>query len=199
MKFLAFADAHLNKEALNNILKNSKEVDFLICAGDISWFGVGLEKVLQLLEKKLTKPLYIIPGNHEEEKKLEVICKKFSKINNYHKKTLRINNLVFFFWGGGGFDPFDENLELETKKFKQTLKKDDKVILITHGPPYNTELDYLEWAGHVGCRSQKKFLNEIKPILHICGHLHENFNKQQVYNKRTLIINPGPAGTILEL
>ena len=47
-----------------------------------------------MLEKKLTKPLYIIPGNHEEEKKLEVICKKFSKINNYHKKTLRINNLV---------------------------------------------------------------------------------------------------------
>ncbi|MBS3170536.1 metallophosphoesterase, partial [Candidatus Woesearchaeota archaeon] len=118
MKFLAFVDAHLNKEALNNIIKNSKEVDFLICAGDISWFGVGLEKVLQELERKLEKPLYIIPGNHEEEKKLEVICKKFSKINNYHKKTLRINNLVFFFWGGGGFDPFDENLELETKKFK---------------------------------------------------------------------------------
>jgi Icc-related predicted phosphoesterase len=199
MKFLAFTDSHLNKDAITRILDTSKNVDFLICAGDISWFSVGLEKVLQLFEKKLDKPLYIIPGNHEEEKKLEIICKKFSKINPMHKKTLKINNWTFFFWGGGGFTPFDEKLENEIKKFKETLSKDDKVILVTHGPPYNTELDYLEWAGHVGCRSQKKFLTEIKPILHICGHLHENFNKQQVYNKRTLIINPGPAGMILEL
>ncbi len=58
MKILAFSDTHLNKKAINNLIDNSKKVDILICAGDISWFGVSLEKILQMLDSKIKKLLY---------------------------------------------------------------------------------------------------------------------------------------------
>lgn len=198
MKILAFSDTHLHKKCLDLIKENSKKVDFLICAGDISWFSRGLKEVLKDLDTSIDKPIYIIPGNHEEATQLEEICKNFKHVQYVHKKAKRIGDYIFFFWGGGGFAEINKALEFATEKFKEKRNKEDKVIFITHGPPYKTELDFLDWAGHVGCKSQRKFIQEIKPVLHICGHLHENFHKKQLLNK-TLIINPGPEGTIIEV
>ncbi len=199
MKILAFSDTHLHKKALNLIKQKSKKVDILICGGDISWFSHGLKEVLKDLDHSLKKPMFIIPGNHEEGKNLEEICNPLKNIYYTNKQTKRIGKFIFFFWWGGGFEQTDIQLEKATKRLKEQKQKEDKVIFITHGPPYNTALDFLDWAGHVGCKSQRKFLQEIKPILHICGHLHENFNKKQLFNNKTLIINPGPAGTIIEV
>jgi Icc-related predicted phosphoesterase len=199
MKILAFTDTHLNKKAIIKIIENSDKVDLLICAGDISWFGVGLDKILRLLNSKLKKLLFIIPGNHEDEESLKNICERLKKINYAQKKSIRYGKYLFFFWGGGGFSVSNPKLEAAIPKFKERIKPDDKVIFVTHGPPYNTDLDHLEMIGHVGCKSQKLFLKEIKPLLHISGHLHENFNKHEVLFGKTLIINPGPAGTILEV
>ncbi|MBI5798169.1 metallophosphoesterase family protein [Candidatus Woesearchaeota archaeon] len=199
MIILAFSDTHLNEQCIKEIIKNAKKADILICAGDISWFGTGLKKVLQEIDKNTTKPLYIIPGNHEEGPDLENICRQLKHVVYANKTARKMQDFIFFFWGGGGFATQDPKLEHITKEFKKKIKKEDKVIFITHGPPYGTELDKLEWAGHVGCKSQRKFLKEIKPILHICGHLHENINKQQIFEKHTVIINPGPAGTLIEI
>lgn len=199
MKILAFTDMHLNKPALKSILSNANKVDILICAGDISWFGMGLEKVLKLIDSKIKNPFFIIPGNHEDDEALKKICSKLKNVKYVHKKSIRSDKYLFFFWGDGGFAQTNPNLEAAIPKFKSSIKENDKVIFVTHGPPFNTDLDNLEMIGHVGCKSQKKFLKEIKPTLHISGHLHENFNKKEILFQRTLIINPGPAGTVLEL
>ena len=199
MKILAFSDTHLHKKAIEIIKEKSKDVDILICGGDISIFGKGLKEILKELDITIKKPILIIPGNHEEGTPLEEICKNLKNIHYMHRKAKRIGGFLFFFWGGGGFTQRNASLEAATKRFKVDKKKEDKVIFVTHAPPYNTELDFLDWAGHVGCKSERKFIQEIKPILHICGHLHENFHKQQVLYKKTLIISPGPAGTIIEV
>ena len=39
---------------------------------------------------------------------------------------------------------------------------------------------------------------ELKPVLTICGHLHETFNKQDKLGK-SIIINPGPEGQLIEI
>jgi len=199
MKILAFSDNHLNEHSIKEIKKKAKKADILICAGDLSWFGSGLKDILKDLNK-IKKPLYIIPGNHEEwGGDLRKVCKNYKNITFVHKTWRNIEGFKVFFWGGGGFA--DRNKELEEKmiKFKNFLKKGDQVIFVTHGPPYNTKLDFLEWAGHVGCKSQRKFDRSIKPILHICGHLHEHMYEKEVLFKKTLIVNPGPEGTILKV
>jgi len=199
MKILAFSDTHLSAPAIERIAKKSQEADILICAGDVSWFGVGLKNILTFLDK-LGKPIYIIPGNHEEPPEaLEKFCKKLTHVHYVHKKVVRIDDFVFFFWGCGGFSPVNKEMEKAVPAFKKTLKKGDKVVFVTHGPPYETGLDYLDWAGHVGCRSARKFLLDVKPILHISGHLHEHMYEKHVFQKKTVLVNAGPAGTMIEI
>ena len=199
MKIYAFSDTHLNEKAVKKIKKEAKRADFLICCGDVSWYGQGLEKILKDLNK-INKTIYIIPGNHEEPAtKMRKICQRLENIHYMHKRTKIINGYKFFFWGGGGFAEVNKNFEKAAKQFKSRLKKDEEVVLITHGPPYNTKLDYLEWAGHVGCKSIRKFIKQIKPILFICGHLHENFGVSETLFKTTFAISPGPAGKMIEL
>ena len=199
MKILAFADTHLSVPAVQRIMKRAPEADILVCPGDISWFGVGLKNILAALDK-LNKPLYIIPGNHEEPTDdLETLCKKLKNVHYVHKKVLKIHGFTFFFWGTGGFAPRDRGFEKAMDAFKKTITKDDKVILVTHGPAFGTPLDHLAWAGHVGSQSQRKFLVEIKPVLHISGHLHEHMYEKHLFQKRTVLVNAGAAGTMIEI
>ncbi|MBL7051595.1 MAG: metallophosphoesterase family protein [Nanoarchaeota archaeon] len=199
MKILAFVDTHLDEKAIKQIIKKSKKVDIVICAGDISWLGQGTKEALFDLSKKIKKNIYIIPGNHETNSELIKVCEKKKNLIYVNKRLIKLEDYYFFFWGGGGFAERDKNLEKRIPKLKKKLTKKDQLIFITHGPPYKTKLDILEYIGHVGCKSQKKFIKELKPLVHICGHIHENSEVQQVIYKRTLIINPGPAGKILEI
>lgn len=65
------------------------------------------------------------------------------------------------------------------------LIPDNTDILITHGPPAYI-CDYVN-GQHVGCTDLRGRVEEIKPKLHVFGHLHENYG---VVNKvDTIYIN----------
>jgi Icc-related predicted phosphoesterase len=58
----------------------------------------------------------------------------------------------------------------------------ERTILVTHVPPYNSgKRDQLGvfglpssyWGKHVGSTALKKFVSARKPLLHVCGHVHE--------------------------
>ncbi len=197
MKILAFTDTHGTKRYFDILLKKSKEADLIVCAGDISDWGEGIDKELRLFEK-LEKPLLIIPGNHEGDNALRRGCKKYGFCYYIHKASYEVEDYVFFGFGDGGFSLQDSEFEKIAEKFKKTLSKDKKVILVTHGPPYGTKLDLLPQMGHRGCKSFTKFIKEVKPLLHICGHLHENNGKRDIM-AATAIINPGPKGQLLKI
>jgi hypothetical protein len=114
-----------------------------------------------------------------------------------HKKMHRIGNYVFIGYGGGGFDDLEPDFERFIEKSMAKLKSDDKVVLMTHGPPYGTKLDIIG-KGHHGCKSYTKYIKILKPILYICGHFHETFGAKDRIGK-TPMINPGPKGVLVEL
>ncbi len=91
----------------------------------------------------------------------------------------------------------DKGFEKTSIKFKKIIhaNKGKKIILVTHAPPYKTRLDKLV-GGHCGNKSIRYFIERNKIDLLICGHLHENFGKEDKI-KRTKIINPGPFGKIV--
>jgi len=196
MKVLAFVDVHGDINALKNITKKSAEADLLICAGDLSNWGQKLDYLLSLLSKT-KKLLLIIPGNHETNKEIKKSCSLFDFAQDLHKASYSLNNYIFFGYGGGGFALSNSEFEGITKKFKKTIKKNSKIILITHAPPYKTTLDKLP-IGHRGCKSIRKFVEDIQPKLVICGHMHENAGNEDKI-KKTLIINPGKDGKIIEI
>ncbi|KIJ39854.1 hypothetical protein M422DRAFT_210080 [Sphaerobolus stellatus SS14] len=74
---------------------------------------------------------------------------------------------------------------------------DDTDILITHGPPYSI-LDKVIMGGRVvGCKELFTRLAEIKPALHVFGHIHEDRGAQiydysageTVNNSNTVFVN----------
>ncbi len=200
MKILAFTDLHEDYEAMQDLKEKSKEVDFILCAGDISVYENNLLEVLNLLDQ-LNKPLYLIHGNHEDHTTLAEACTKTKNIKFVDKQILRFNDLVIVNHGGGGFyygpSKEDKDFEKLSTIFEEAIKSSKHSILMTHAPPHKTSLDLI-WSGkHVGSKTYRDFIKKVQPTIAICGHIHEASGLQENLGK-TLIINPGPGGVIIE-
>jgi len=198
MKLFLFTDVHGDSKIISTLIKKIKDAkpNLILCSGDLTNFGENLRKIILKFEA-LKIPMLIIPGNHETNSELTQALKKTKSLLNLHKKSYELNNYIFFGYGLGGFESKNKDLESIIPQLKKTLKN-KKLILMTHQPPYNTKLDYIKGIGHQGNKSIRKFINILKPILAISGHLHENENKKdKVYS--TIIINPGTKGKVLDI
>lgn len=198
MKLFIFTDLHSDMQAFKQILKDAKKTDLIISAGDHTIFSKDNDKIAKKLNA-LKKPVLMLQGNHETADEVKQICKKYENLTFLHKKYVIINNILFLGYGGGGFSKrykyFDDVIG---PKFSKIIKekKPDKVVLVTHAPPYNTDLDFV-MGNHVGSKSFSDFIKKNKVDLYICGHIHECEQIQQKkYN--TLIINPG-LGAVIDL
>lgn len=195
MKLFAFVDTHGNLSKINALKEKSKGADLVICAGDLTMFESNLNGFLKVLDG-LGPRVLIVHGNHEEELTLKRACKPQPKIFDIHKEIFKTKDYVFMGFGGGGFSMVDEEFENLEEKFKKHLK-DNSTVLIVHGPPYGTALDYLD-NRHVGNKSYRDFIIKYHPKLVICGHLHENAGKKDKIGD-SIIVNPGPDGVMLDI
>jgi len=204
MKILAFADMHGKQSALKNLAKKAEkeDVDYLVCAGDISVFEHALDLLFFRLNK-IGKTVLVIPGNHESEEELKIITDLFDNIAYIHKRAYKIGNYIFLGYGGGGFSMQDPRFRRVAKKFAAEIKKEKKknkklkVILITHAPPHGTKLDII-CGEHCGNKDIKEFIDEVSVNLVISGHLHETAGTDYI-EKKTRFVNPGPFGKVIEL
>tara|TARA_Y100000310_G_scaffold308996_1_gene352645 strand:- start:1032 stop:1628 length:597 start_codon:yes stop_codon:yes gene_type:complete len=198
MKILAFVDLHSSVKALDAIVKKVKKEkpSVIVCAGDLTIFEQGLRYILYELSK-LKIPCLIVHGNHETEDSLGKACKLFPNLIFLHKKTYVAEENIFFGYGGGGFSIEDKNFEKSAKMFKDKIKGYNKRVMITHAPPYKTKLDKI-MEKHCGSKPIKKFIEENKISLAVCGHLHENAGKEDKV-KNALVVNPGPLSKIINV
>jgi Icc-related predicted phosphoesterase len=199
MKIMIFSDVHADLKEAASIAKRakSKNVDLMICAGDMSFFGQGIQETVSEFDVGI--PLLIIPGNHETEGQIEAVERKFHFVKNIHLKSRKINSVNFFGCGGSNKTPFSTPNELTEKEFKNMLStfKDngEEVFFVTHEPPFNTKLDFI--GAHKGNKAIRQFIEKYRPSYCICGHFHENAGKEDKIG-RTRIINPGD-GKIIEI
>lgn len=194
MKILVFGDLHGSLSALKKIEGKSKHADLLLCHGDLTIFEQNLEYIMKRLGK-IKKNIFLTHGNHESENVLRKVSSFHKNIIFLHKKKKKIEEVLFLGYGGGGFSVRDKEFEKFIKKNKQEIKK-HKTILLIHAPPYGTKIDMIN-KEHVGNKSIRDFIHVYKPILVVCGHIHEGFGEDKI--KKTLILNPGPKGKIIEI
>src|SRR3990167_399712 len=195
MKILAFSDIHDEITYLDIINKKTKKYDpdILICAGDISFFARNLNSSMTVL-KKLNKPTLIIPGNHETAP--DIFSFKSENLIPLHKQIYIKDDYCFYGYGGGGFSQTANDLFNNFKKFENKFEN-KKLIIVTHFPPYKTDLDIINKI-HVGNKTLRDIILKYSPKIVISGHLHENERKSSYINK-TLCINPGPKGIFLKI
>lgn len=198
MRILAFSDTHTLGSAIKNIIELDKRhnPDVVVGAGDFSIFGNGLKESLRELGR-IKKPIFLIHGNHETYEELSSLSAKHSHMVVIHNSVLKVDDVAFLGYGGGGFETSNKDFEDTAARLLKELGKHNKLVLVTHGPPHGTKLDII-MGSHVGNRSYRKFIDNHAPILSICGHLHENEGLTDKKGK-TLLINPGPHGMIVEI
>lgn len=201
LKFLAFVDVHGGIHEIKSINEKAlkEKADGLICAGDLTFFGNNPEELAKRFNSNF--PLFIIPGNHELPEDIENLSKKSKFVKNIHGRALVLDSCMIFGVGGSKITPFSTPFEMDDmeiwKKLNKLKRKKGKLILVTHEPPLNTALDNIEGI-HLGSNAIRRFIEKIQPEYCICGHFHENAGKEDRIGK-TKIINPGPAGEIIEI
>jgi Icc-related predicted phosphoesterase len=201
MELLAFTDLHGRINGLREIIKTARngEISALLCAGDLTFFGANLHELLKKFNSEL--PLFIIPGNHELPEDIKNALKKFKFVKDIHGKASFLDSCTIFGLGGSKITPFSTPFEMDDKQIEKKLgkfkKKKGKLILVTHEPPHNTLLDYVNDM-HLGSIAIRKFIEKHQPDYCICGHFHENAGKRDKVGK-TIVINPGPNGQVIKI
>jgi hypothetical protein len=198
MKLLIYTDVHGSPSSLKKIAELAKKhkPEIAVCAGDMSIFGQNLEEILHKMNS-IGVPTLLIHGNHESAEDVKMLCVGLKNLMFIHKKAVLIKDVLFVGYGGGGFSLLDPNFRIFGQNVKKRIGKAKAVVLVTHAPPYDTLIDYI---GEEPCGNKdiKHFIMEVKPDLAISGHLHENNGKSEKLGK-TLIINPGPNGKIVNV
>lgn len=196
MKILSISDIHSNlNENLFEYLSDNY-IDLLIISGDITNFG-PLEFVNEFIGKiiSLGCEVVAIPGNCDPDGILDAIKESGAKL--LHNSQATYDNFIILGYGGSNPTPFDTPFEIDDNKIYDDLKallekvndKNKFKILLTHAPPYDTKADLTSTNLHVGSNAIRKIIEEFKPELNICGHIHEA--KSLSYIGDTTIVNPG--------
>ncbi len=177
MKFVAISDTHGQHKKL--LLPKG---NVLIHAGDISMRGDELSIIDFLNWFSIQDYQYkiLIAGNHDfyfertSSKEIEKIIPEDVIYLNDSGTT--INKIKI--WGSPitpwFFDwAFNRKRGEEIKRHWDLIPEDINII-ITHGPVLGI-VDRTTRADHVGCEDLLNRVNKIKPLVHICGHIHEAY------------------------
>ena len=184
LKILAISDIHGSLPLLEQIIKRHKDnVDLIVYCGDLIEGNIDTERFLETFPKEKT---ILIPGNCDN---IEVLSKSPMNID---RKIVEIDGYKFCGVGGSLITPWNSNYEWTEEEVEEVLKKfPEKCILVTHSPP-KFLLDKTSTGLHVGSEKLLEFIEEKRPILVICGHIHEA--KGVMKYKDTILVNPGCFG-----
>lgn len=199
MKFVAFADMHCSPTSFERVANRAKkeDIDGVICAGDLSIFGTGIETMLKKLDK-IGKPIFIVPGNHEAGTGLRELCGLFKNLVYMNKRMVKFKDATLIGCEGNGFTMADPEFQKWGKKVAKKIRDKENVVLITHAPPYGTKLDVID-RQHLGNRAVKYFLDKNPSVkVAVSGHFHETQGLEDKVNNARLV-NPGPNGKVIEL
>ncbi len=180
MKIVCISDTH-------DRIRHDWEIpsgDILIHAGDFTIQGLN-EEVIRFNKWLGTLPhqyKIVIPGNHELKMDEEFNINYLESRALITNATLLVNESAII--GPYKFYGMPDTPEFCNWAFNRNQSEmepyvnaipDDIDVLITHGPPYG-HLDTVRQKTYsLGCKQLLKRVMEIKPKLHVFGHIHGGY------------------------
>ncbi|MDX2368351.1 MAG: metallophosphatase domain-containing protein [Colwellia sp.] len=177
LKCVAIADTH----GMYNEIE-IPDGDVLIHAGDITRHGKlsELNDFNDWLGEQPHKHKIIIAGNHDWcfERQKEASLKILTNAVYLEDQSIVIEGHNFY---GSPWQPTFQNWAFNLERGKAIQKKWDLIsndidVLITHGPVFGI-LDKIFSGENVGCENLLSKVEEIKPKVHVCGHIHEGYGE----------------------
>jgi putative phosphoesterase len=197
MRLLAFTDIHEDKRLLERMRRivSEEKVDLIVCAGDFTIFGRSTKEMIRSISQ-LGKKVLLIHGNHEDGRDIAKFCSQTKNVIFLHEKIVDVEGFKFIGFGGGGFRSVEPGFEEFDKRIASEY--DQKTIIVSHAPPKDTMLDRIDDDWHVGNETLARIVKRRKPLMLLCGHIHECFHAHDTL-AGTVLINPGPDGEIIDL
>lgn len=201
MRIYAVADIHGRSDKIALIRRNTLRLnpDVLVVAGDITNYTGSAGILAQLND--IPVPVLAVRGNTDLSR-VENLLQYFSNISLLHLKQVTIGSTPFVGVSGCIPIPFSSRICLNQvqviKKLKSLIKSNS--VLVAHPPPWGT-LDEVFGRFHAGCHSLEKAIKSCRPMLMICGHIHESSGS--VFIGKTLVVNcalgRNNAGAMIEI
>ena len=197
MRLLAFSDLHRDLEQAASLAERSSEADAVIAAGDFASIHEGLEETIDAL-KPISVPTILVPGNNETEDALRAACEGWEGATVLHGQGTEIDGTRFFGLGGGiPVTPWDWSFDLDEEQASERLAAcPDGAVLVVHSPPKG-HCDTSSSGDHLGSRAILEAIEEKRPPLAVCGHIHEAWGAEDEVGS-TRVINLGPSGRLIE-
>jgi len=185
MKIGIISDIHSNIVALNEVLKEfeRRNIDKIICSGDIIGIGPCPEEVIQSL-MRLKEKLIVVKGNHEQ-----YFLKGLPKQIHDNMRDVSLDELDHYKWVQSRITsksaeyisklPVYENIEIKDKK-----------IHVIHYPMIKNKR-YKKHIKNPTVEQSIEMFSEVDADIYIYGHTH-TFCENNINNK--LYINPGSLG-----
>ena len=195
MVIIGIADTHGDVRALGRMGADLAAADVVALAGDITTFG-NREDAARVVEaiRGRCRSLVAVPGNCDPPEVAE--CLEENGIG-LHARNQTVEGVTFV--GLGGSLPClgrtvteytEDQLQAFLARAARGAPPDAPVVLVSHEPPYNTAVDNAHHGGHAGSASVRSFIERYRPLLCLCGHIHESRGIDTIGS--TKIVNPGP-------
>ena len=193
------SDTHTKHNQITNFLTGG---DLLIHAGDLTSRGYTTEienfaKWYDGIDNYDTK--MFICGNHDfgfqdDPEKIKGLLTGYKTIDYLQDDWMGIGedvDTMIKIWGSP-WQPEFHNWAFNLPRGEKIMEKwnlipKDVDILVTHGPAFG-KLDFVPYDGlNVGCEDLLIKIQEIKPKIHVSGHIHSG--RGVVFSEGTLYVN----------
>jgi Icc-related predicted phosphoesterase len=197
VKLLAFSDLHRNLNQAAKLVEMSADADVVIGAGDFASVHEGLGETIAALSA-IETPTVLVPGNNETDEALREAAAGWSAATVLHGEGTAIDGTEFYGLGAGiPVTPWDWSFDLDDEAATAKLAAcPEETILVLHSPPQG-HCDAAGDGGHFGSPALLAAIEEKRPRLAVCGHIHESWGCESQIGD-TPVRNLGPTGTWLE-
>ncbi len=195
MRLAVITDLHDSVAHVATLRQAAQGSDALIICGDLTTFG-DRQRVQRMADavKLEGTPCFFVPGNCDAMPADGTLA----GCHNLHGRVVELDGWLLAGLGGSLPCPSHTPDELKETAFAGLLdairlacgERADRLILVSHQPPYGTAADRLPSGRHTGCRALRAFIDEVQPACCLTGHIHEAASRTRL--GRTLLVNPGP-------
>jgi len=178
MRLLVLGDIHESKVEVTEV------VDAVLIAGDFTNAGTP-EFAAEVLEG-IKGDVLAVPGNMDKKEVLEILESRGVSV---HEKVRELGGYKIFGFGGSSTTPFGTPFEFDDSEIEDRIRKYEADIALFHDTPYG----YFDWVGgkSVGSKAIRKWIEEKKPKLAFCAHIHEHKGVARI--GQTLLVKVPPA------
>ncbi len=183
MKILFLSDTHGLHHNINKFYGELPKVDMVIHSGDCTRYGEYEEtdEFLKWFNKLDAKHKVLVAGNHDfilqqAGRRNELLLNNYG-ITYLEDSFINIENVGIYgcpwspVYGMWAF--MKQRMDEMDEVWKQVPNDGSVDILVTHTPRYGRHDVSVRGNYHVGCEMLGFRIKDIKPKVHVCGHIHE--------------------------